>query len=140
MTFEQADNLTERIIAFLISTGGPYPDISLDYLQRSVLMSLAAGQFIMEEDEKGIRYFISYWMLDKESLEEFLPVMSDHRIMPTNAVSGDYMYVSEVGSRGEVGDARKMIRRLRQKEEHRIRGCYWHQHKRNNRVCKCRES
>lgn len=140
MTFEQADVLTERIIAFLIGTGGPYPNMDLAYLQQSVLMSLAAGQFVLRIDKKGIRYFANYWMLDKEQLEAFLPVIADHRVMPTNVASGDYMYVADVGSREEAGDARKLIRRLRQKEEHRVKGVYWHQAHRRDRVCKWKES
>jgi hemolysin-activating ACP:hemolysin acyltransferase len=141
MTFEQADILCARIIAFLRGLGGPYTEMAEDYLQWAVLSALATGQYVLRIDRRGIRYFACYWMLDREDLAAFLPTDPHQRVRPEKIVGGSLMYVAEVGSRGEPGDAREMIRRLRQREErHGSKGVYWHQPHRAHRVCTWKET
>ena len=134
MTFEQADRLTARIIAFMIEQGGPYPTMDLAYLQRCILETLARNQFVIRIDKKGIRYFANWFWLDDEALEGFTSENPEERVYP-DIDCGDRLYVCEVVSRGEAGDAREMIRRIRQKCEKRQKGTFWHQAHRNHRLC-----
>lgn len=139
MTFDQADTLCGRIIAFLRSLGGPYPEMDEGYLQRVVLECLATRQFVLRIDREGIRYFACWWWLDRERLDAFLSDDPEQRVFPDDIRSGPFFYVVEVGSRGEDGDARQMIRRLRNAAKG-MQESYWHQAHRNHRVCRWKEN
>ena len=58
------------------------------------------------------------------------------RERPENIHGGNNLYVAEVMSRGEPGDAVQMIRRIRKRCEHLAKNAYWHQYTRNNRLCR----
>lgn len=131
MTFEHADNLCARIIAFMRKRGGPYTDMPQDYLQWVILTTLAANQFVVRIDRHGVRYFACWFWLDDTDMER-----AKRRERPENIHGGNNLYVAEVVSRGEPGDAVQMIRRIRKRCEHLAKNAYWHQHTRNNRLCR----
>lgn len=126
MTFEQADKLAQRIITFMRKMGGPYPDLSDEYLQWCVLGALSTRQFVLRIDAKGIRYFACWWWLDDLQLERMKPEDPGLRIRPVNIRSGPNLYVAEVASRGEPGDGRQLIRRIRTLTSKHFKNAYWH--------------
>lgn len=136
MTFEQADTLTERIIAFMRERGGPYTDMPQDHLQWVILSTLSANQFVIRIDREGIRYFACWLWLSDRDMDGIRPAAPGHRILPTTVNTGLNLYVAEVVSRGEPGDAVQMIRRIRKRCEHLAKNAYWHQYTRNNRLCR----
>jgi|LGVE01.1.fsa_nt_gb hemolysin-activating ACP:hemolysin acyltransferase len=135
MTFEQADKLAQQIIAFMRQMGGPYTDLSEEYLQWTVLGALSTGQFVLRIDGKGIRYFACWWWLDDEQLGLVKPEDPTHRIRPQNIRSGPNVYVAEVASRGEPGDGTQLVRRIYKKVKPHMKNAYWHQAHRKHRLC-----
>lgn len=135
MTFEQADNLTERIIAFMRERGGPYTDMPQDHLQWVILSTLSANQFVIRIDREGVRYFACWLWLNDRDMDGIRPIAPERRVRPSAVNTGINLYVAEVVSRGEPGDAVQMIRRIRKRCEAISKNTYWHQPKRNHRFC-----
>jgi len=139
MTFEQADKLTQRIIAFMRQQGGHYPYRTDEYLQWCVLSTLATGQFIIRIDGKGIRYFACWYWLDDEQLEKILPENPEHRTRPTNINSGPNLYLPEVVSRGETGDTLEIMKKIRKRTGRVFKNAYWHRYQHDNQFRKYRK-
>lgn len=134
MTFEQADRLCGKIITFARSMGGPYPDMDENYLVWTILSTLGAGQFVLRIDSKGIRYFANWYKVNADDLEKVKRLET-----PSSICGGEFVYVAEVISRGEPGDAAHMIRRIRKMNKGH-KGAFWHQAHRNSRFCTIKET
>ena len=108
MTFEHADKLCAKIVAFMIKCGRNYTVDRTGELQRIIIVSLATGQFVIRMRGDGsIRYFACFWFTD-----DIDSVTQEERVMPSDTTIGKDMFVAEVASDGERGNTIDMIRRL----------------------------
>lgn len=132
MHFEEADTLCTRIIEFMREQGGPYEDADESELTWVILMALATQQYDMREDEKGIVYFICWWWLDKESLEDFLSLDPNERIQPESICCGPYLYGADCVAR--KGHGFEMVRKLKSLFKDKAASINWHRAKKNVKV------
>ena len=108
MTFEHADKLCAKIVAFMIKCGNTYTVDRVRELQRIVIVSLATGQFVIRiRGDGSIRYFACFWFVD-----DIESITQENRVMPKDTTIGKDMFVAEVASDGERGNTIDMIRRL----------------------------
>jgi hemolysin-activating ACP:hemolysin acyltransferase len=138
MTFEDADKLCFRIVEFMREQGGPYKDADESELIWVVLMALATGQYDLKEDDNGIVYFICWWWLDKESLEDFASLNPDERIQPSSICCGPFLYGADCVAR--KGHGFEMVRKIKGLFKNHGASIYWHRSKKSVKLVSFKRS
>jgi hemolysin-activating ACP:hemolysin acyltransferase len=127
MKFKEADKLCARIIRFMRKQGGPYITADQDYLQWVVLTALATKQYELKQDEKGIVYFICWWWLDQESLDDFAALNDDERVQPSSVCCGPHLYGVDCVAR--KGHGFEMTRTIKNLFKNNGQSIQWHRNK-----------
>jgi hypothetical protein len=109
MNFEEANALLDEVIAFLLTTGGPYQRTSVR-LETIIMDCIGSGQFIIERGTAGqITTALFYWLIHPEDM----PIDIDHE--PRDHYHGLIMYVAELASTGGRKELHQTMKKLRQK-------------------------
>lgn len=119
MLFEEANNLGDRICAFILSCGGAYTGLNAE-IERSVFYALGSNQYILKEDNGEIIYFASYWKIHQADVQAVMG-----RVLPGDVSHGSVLYVTEAACRGGRKETAEMIRRLREQAAP-FHGAFWH--------------
>ena len=128
MTFEQADQLTDRILNFLWDCGGCYTRNRVGDLQETILTALATRQFILRISQGRILYFACWFYTDEE------PEEGEPFPRPANPTIGKNLYVEEVASSGGYG--KEIIRRIIQQaiKPRNLNKTFWHKPHRDGQL------
>jgi len=104
MTFEEANALLDEVLAFLLSCGGPYVE-STAHLETLLMFCLGSGQYVMDRDENGIRWFANWIRIGSDDMPGIRV-----GVYPIDMTTGENIYICDAASK--VG-AKDMVRTLR---------------------------
>jgi hypothetical protein len=127
MTFEEANKECDRICDFLRECGGVYQGAMPD-VERSILLALASGQYVIGVIDGAIQYFVSYWRINPEDISTVVD-----RIQPIDISTGTVMYVTEIGNKAGKKGMLEIAKKLREKGRG-MQGIFWHRPAKEDRV------
>lgn len=104
--YADAVALSNKVIDFLISCGGPYKCKSRS-VETNILLAIRDGNYILKENGAGIEYFASYMMIDKEEIDKVKKIDPAKRI----PAKGEYMFVTECGCKKGMREIVKELRK-----------------------------
>lgn len=123
LTFGEADQLLDEVLAFLMSCGDYYRLTSR--LEANILECLAVDQYIVHRNPAGeITHFICYWMITPQALEDL-----KEGFRPQQIAGGISMFVLEHGNKDGRRGMTRIINDLRQKEPHNLGAAWRHKGK-----------
>jgi hypothetical protein len=126
MSFEQADKLCDEIMDFLISCGGPYTGVH-GIIQAHIMDTLRSGQYVLERNADGIRWYACWWKVFPEDLQ---PMMCGN--VPSSTDDGPILFVLQCGNKDGLSGMLALRRALKRTAK-TWQGVVW---ERNNRELK----
>jgi hypothetical protein len=120
--------LGDKICDFLISCGGPYKEINGE-IQFNVMYALGSQQFIMREEDGEILYFVCWWRVQPEDVENVT-----ERIRPIDLSHGSVLYITEAGNKLGPRGMAEIRKRIRAAAGGDAQGVFWHRPIKNDKI------
>lgn len=108
MTFTEANDLLDEVIAFLMSCGGAYQGTHTR-LEEVILDCIVSGQNIIKRDITGaIQTAVFYWFVNKDEIEDVI-----NGDTPADHYHGDTLYIADMGNKGGRAAVHTIVNELR---------------------------